>query len=110
VVKLETNAETPRDRRLAEGEEDALLKHASRHLHALIVAALSTGCRLGELLGLQWKDVEAAQHIVRDHLGHANITTTSRYLSSSLKVERADSKVPSGRIPTRLSHRPREER
>jgi integrase len=28
--------------------------HASDHLQALIVAALSTGCRLGELLSLHW--------------------------------------------------------
>jgi integrase len=30
----------------------------ARILHALIVAALETGCRLGELLSLQWGAVE----------------------------------------------------
>ena len=35
-----------------------MLKHASSHLHALIIAALETGCRLGELRVLQWRDVE----------------------------------------------------
>ena len=39
------------------GEEAALLKHANSHLRALIVAALSTGCRIGELLSLQWHQV-----------------------------------------------------
>ncbi len=57
VVKLETRAEIPRQRRLLPGEEAALLTHAGPHLRALIVAALSTGCRRGELLSLQWSQV-----------------------------------------------------
>jgi integrase len=60
VVKLETSVETPRSRRLADEEETRLLQYASPHLQALIIAALSTGCRLGELLGLTWGDVEYA--------------------------------------------------
>jgi integrase len=58
AIKLEMKAETARTRRLQPGEEDAPLKHASPHLRALIVAALSTGCRLGELLGLQWRHIQ----------------------------------------------------
>jgi integrase len=68
VVKLETSVEGARTRRLApsvtspdrtvrDGEEARLLKHAGPHLHALITAALSTGCRLGELLSLQWSQI-----------------------------------------------------
>jgi integrase len=34
-----------------------LLGHANPHLRALIVAALSTGCRIGELLSLQWQQI-----------------------------------------------------
>ena len=34
-----------------------MLTHAGAHLRALIVGALSTGCRLGELLGLQWGQI-----------------------------------------------------
>jgi len=58
VIKL--TPETPRDRRLLEGEEDRLLAHAGPHLRDVIIAALSTGCRLGELLSLQWKDIRTA--------------------------------------------------
>ncbi|MBI3401970.1 MAG: hypothetical protein HY048_11165 [Acidobacteria bacterium] len=58
VVHLPRNAAIARHRRLAEGEEAASLKHAGAHLHGLIVAALEAGCRLGDLLGLQWKDIE----------------------------------------------------
>ena len=73
VVKLDHRAESERTRRLqpAEpgrngepdkpGEEERLLLHASGHLRALIVAALSTGCRLGELLGLQWSQIRRDQ-------------------------------------------------
>ena len=68
VVKMEAGAESARTRRLEpsmtmpggetrEGEESRLLRHAGPHLRALIVAALSTGCRLGELLSLQWSQI-----------------------------------------------------
>jgi integrase len=68
VVKMESSVEGARTRRLEpsatmpddtvlEGEEIRLLKHAGSHLRAVIVAALSTGCRLGELLSLQWSQI-----------------------------------------------------
>jgi integrase len=57
VVKLERRAESARTRRLHAGEERALLDHADPHLRALLVAALTTGCRLGELLSLQWRQI-----------------------------------------------------
>jgi integrase len=34
------------------------LSAALPHLQGLIIAGLETGCRVGELLGLQWQDVE----------------------------------------------------
>jgi integrase len=54
VVKLEASVEGARTRRLDAGVEPELLKHADAHLRALLVGALSTGCRIGELLTLQW--------------------------------------------------------
>jgi len=39
------------------GEERRLLAAANPHLQALITAALETGCRVGELLSLQWWQV-----------------------------------------------------
>jgi integrase len=42
-----------------------LLKHAGPHLRAVITAAPTTGCRLGELLSLQWSRVR------RDDKGEA---------------------------------------
>ena len=48
--------EEPRTRRLQHGEDDALLGAAGGLLD-LVVAALETGCRKGELLSLQWHQV-----------------------------------------------------
>jgi integrase len=49
--------EAQRHRRLEPGEEDKLLRSAGPHLQAMIVAAIETCSRQGELLTLQWGDV-----------------------------------------------------
>lgn len=48
-----------------EGEERRLLKHASPWLQRLIIAALETACRRGELLSLQWRDVDLPRGLLR---------------------------------------------
>jgi integrase len=53
--------EAQRTRRLEPGEEEALLRAAASHLQALIIAALETCCREGELLGLRWGDVSLSR-------------------------------------------------
>ena len=55
VLKRRKHAQ--RQRRLGDGEEARLLASAGPHLHRLIIAALETGCRRGELLSLTWRDV-----------------------------------------------------
>jgi integrase len=73
VVRMETAVEDARTRRLEpsfklpdgtvqDGDEARLLEHAGPHLRALIVAALSTGARLGELLSLQWSQIRRDEH------------------------------------------------
>jgi integrase len=61
-----------RARRITPNEEAALLKAARELTHGaggrvygLIVAAIETGCRLGELLGWQWADVDLDRREVR---------------------------------------------
>jgi len=49
--------EATRRRRLHPGEEERLLKAAGPFMQRLIIAALETCCREGELLSLQWGDV-----------------------------------------------------
>jgi integrase len=55
TLKREKHAQ--RNRRLEPDEEAALRKHASVQLQRLIIGALETGMRRGELLGLTWRDV-----------------------------------------------------
>jgi integrase len=55
VIKMAK--EESRTRRLSPDEEARLLMHASPHLRDLIIAALDTAMRKGELLSLQWQDV-----------------------------------------------------
>jgi integrase len=50
--------EAPRSRRLQDWEEAALLGAASPHVRDIIIAAVETGMRLGEILGLRWHQVE----------------------------------------------------
>jgi integrase len=57
VLKLDASVERERTRRLEPGEEERLLAVATPYIRAIIIAALSTGCRIGELLTLQWSDV-----------------------------------------------------
>jgi integrase len=56
VVKL--SRETARSRRLQSGEEDALLAACGPHLRAVVECALETGMRRGEILELQWNQIE----------------------------------------------------
>ncbi len=55
VIKL--SQELHRRRRLQAGEADRLLAACGPHLRALVEAAIETGCRRGELLSLQWRQV-----------------------------------------------------
>lgn len=73
------------------------------------MAALSTGCRPGGLLSLQWKQIQFdATGQARAFLLPANITTMSRYLRSTpLRLERALSLLEAAEaclFPTRFPH------
>jgi integrase len=74
VIQTRTQKKQHRRRRLEPGEERRLLEAAcpkgraagmEGHLRDLIVAALETGCRRGELLSMQWSQVkgEGMRHL-----------------------------------------------
>lgn len=56
VTVVSLRSEAARTRRLHPGEAERLIEDAAR-LRDLIIAALETGCRMGELLSLQWSQV-----------------------------------------------------
>ena len=76
-----------RNRRLPFEEEQRLLSYASPRLYRLIVAGVETGCRQGELLSLQCRDVNLAGREIRiqasnakDH-EHRHIPISARLLA-----------------------------
>lgn len=59
VSKIRFEKEPPaRDRWLTNDEEEKLLKESPEWLRDLIVFAVETGCRQGEILSLTWKNVD----------------------------------------------------
>jgi integrase len=64
TVSISTNflrGEVERDRWLTRDEADRLIQVCPPHLAALIRFALSTGCRAGEITGLEWERVDLAR-------------------------------------------------
>jgi integrase len=87
-----------RERRLADDEEPRLLAAAHPRLQRLIIAGMETGCRAGELLALQMKDVhmERREIVIRAENTKDNetrILPMSSRLHAVLEMARLD---PSG--------------
>jgi integrase len=53
-----------RRRRLSEDEEERLLQVAPPLLRSLIIAALDTGMRRGEMLALRFGDIDSGRHLM----------------------------------------------
>jgi integrase len=70
-VKRLAKAERPHGRnktaarRLTSEEVDKLIAHAIPSYKAAIHTAAVTGCRISELLGLRWQDVDLEQRVIR---------------------------------------------
>ena len=60
-MELEDNQ---RRRRVSEAEEAALLAVASPHLRSMIIAALDTGMRRGEMLALRFGDIDWKRRMI----------------------------------------------
>ena len=84
-----------RRRRVSPDEEKALIEAAREsvlgglRLQWLIIAAIETGCRVGELLALQWADVDLTKHtlLVRAVERGAKKTGRSRRLPMSARLQ-----------------------
>ena len=78
--------EIPRSVRFeSDDDEQRLLDAADRHLRGVIIALLDTACRLGELLSLQWKNVNLKRRELLIE-GHKAKTRTSRILPISSRL------------------------
>ena len=88
--------EIPRDRRFQDEEDESrLLDAASFHLRAVIIALLDTCCRPGEILSLQWQDVNFARRELRIRAANektrtAKIIPISSRLLAVLEMRKLD--------------------
>jgi integrase len=102
VTVVSLDREIPRAVRFEQEEdEQKLLTAANPHLRALIVAMLDTACRPGELLSLQWKDVnlkrrEFTVRAQKSKTRTGRIVPISTRLLATLELRKLD---PAGRQP-----------
>jgi integrase len=88
--------EIPRSRRFeSEQDEQRLLDAANPQLRAVIIAILDTACRPGEILSLQWKDVnlerkELTVQAVKSKTRTARMIPISSRLAAVLEMRRLD--------------------
>ncbi len=82
----------PRQRRLRPGEEEALLAScaasSATYLHSLVVLAIETGMRFGELVSITWDNVDLAArtiHLPDTKNGHARTVPLSTRALGTLK-------------------------
>jgi integrase len=85
---LKREKQAKRDRRLELGEESRLLEAAGASLQRLIIAAVETCCRRGELLALQWRDVNLPRRelLIRAEEEGARKTGEGRRLPMSTRL------------------------
>ena len=85
LTDLKRKRHTRRSRRLQPDEEPKLLQVAPPRLYRLIVAAIDTGCREGELLKLQMKDVYFTRRELRIRAPNAK-NRRDRYIPISARL------------------------
>jgi integrase len=91
LIKNVPDKRVKRTRRVAANEEAVLLAAANAlprgvgpRLHAIIVAALETGCQRSELLALTWKDVDLESRELEIRSGRSQVSTRRIPLSGRM--------------------------
>ncbi len=94
-----------RERRITSEEKTALLESAVRYqntlMRPLIVMALETAMRRGELLSFHWRDVDVRLSVLRlqtSKNGHARTIPLSRRALRTLEQLRSDESEPNERV------------
>lgn len=108
-IKFYSEAESQKERILSQDEEERLLEAAPAHLRPILVIALSTGMRWGEIVNLTWKNVDFQAgliHVVKTKSGkprHININST---LLEELSALRAASNGSPYVLPSKVTGKP----
>jgi integrase len=85
---IHTSNEVKRERILTRAEEEKLLAQCTgfrTHLRPIIIAALDTGCRLGELLKMRWRDVDHNSGLITIQAFNTK-TMRQRHISVTLRL------------------------
>lgn len=93
-VKLFPERDNLKERVLSEDEETRLLAHCPQHLAPIVVFALNTGMRRGEILGLRWDQVDASAtsvRVTRTKSGRDRIVPLNAAAAGVIKSQRRDS-------------------
>jgi integrase len=98
----------PRQRRLGPGEEDAILAacatSSATYLHSLVVMAIETGMRFGELVSITWDNVDFSArtvHLPDTKNGHPRtVPLSTRALGAIRTVPSGNGKVFTGKPGT----------
>jgi len=64
-IKFFSEKDNRKERILSSEEERRLIQESSEHLRPVIVTALQTGMRRGEILGITWKCVDLSKRLIR---------------------------------------------
>jgi len=64
-VKLFSERDNLKERILSPEEEEKLLEASSEHLRPIIITALCTGMRRGEILSLKWNKIDLSRRTIR---------------------------------------------
>jgi len=94
-VKLFSEQDNLKERVLAEPEEVKLLTACPPHLKPIVVFALNTGMRRGEILGLRWDQIDAKARTVRaikTKSGRDRIIPLNEVAADVLSIQRARAK------------------
>ena len=78
-------------------EEDSLLACSAPHLKPIIICALNTGMRKGEILSLQWSDVDLENNLITiDATNTKSKKTKKIYINTKLRAILLELKLKSG--------------
>jgi excisionase family DNA binding protein len=94
-VKFYSEKDNLKERILTEVEEDRLLEASSEHLRPILVVALNTGMRRGEILNLKWEQVDLEAKEIRvesTKSGKSRIVDVNSLLSDELEKLKNESR------------------
>lgn len=96
-VRLFPEKDNRKERVLSPEEEGKLISHCPPHLAPIVVFALNTGMRRGEILGLRWDQVDHAGKAIRvtgTKSGRDRIVPLNNAASSVIMAQRSKSYGP----------------